>query len=167
VARVLADKLQIIKKNKQRIMTKKIIILVSILMAQIGLYSQNAKHIKWTVAGKKINATTVEVYFKATLDPTWHIWSQTPGDDMLIPPTFNFDDKAVKLVGKAKEIGKKIIKTEEGFKGKLNSYEGTVIFVQKITVQKIGDLTGIINYQICDPKSCLPPTDYKFTLKIK
>lgn len=129
--------------------------------------TQNLKHIKWTIAGKKTGANTAEIYFKAVLDRTWHIWSQTPGDDMLIPPTFSFDDKAIKSVGLAKEIGKKISKTEEGFKGKLHFYEGTVIFVQKIQLTTQKSINGLINYQICDPKSCLPPADYKFSVTLK
>lgn len=129
--------------------------------------TQSASKIKWTVAGKRTSATTAEVYFKATLAPTWHIWSQTPGDDMLIPPTWTFDDKSIKAVGTAKEIGKKITKTEEGFKGKLTFYEGTVVFVQKIQIGKQKAAAGVINYQICDPKSCLPPTDFKFSVNFK
>ncbi len=146
---------------------KKIIFTLTILLAAFSANAQSPKHIKWTVAGKKINGTTAEIYFKATLDPTWHIWSQKPGDDMLIPPSFSFDDKTVKLVGNAKEIGKKHSKKEEGFDGILTYYEGTVIFVQKIQLGKSMDLKGNINYQICDPKSCLPPTDFKFAVKLK
>ena len=145
---------------------KKIILSLAIAMVTCSVQAQ-AKHIKWTIVGKKTGANTAEIYFKATLDPTWHIWSQTPGDDMLIPPTFHFDDKTVKAVGKAKEVGKKLSKKEEGFDGTLHYYEGSVIYVQKIQLTKMGDLTGYINYQICDPKSCLPPTDFKFTVKLK
>ena len=146
---------------------KRLITTIFVLLSIVSIHAQTPKHIKWTVAGKKTSATTAEVYFKAVLDPTWHIWSQTPGDEMLIPPTWSFDDKTIKLVGKAKEIGKKQSKTEEGFKDKLNYYEGTVIFVQKIELKKMSDVSGSIEYQICDPKSCLPPADFKFTAKIK
>lgn len=144
--------------------------LIALIFTALLISNSNAqmpKHIKWTVAGKKTSPNKAEIYFKAVLDPTWHIWSQTPGDDMLIPPTWTFDDKTVKAVGKAKEIGKKQVKTEEGFKNKLCYYEGTVIFVQKIELKKMGDVSGAIEYQICDPKSCLPPAEFKFTVKIK
>lgn len=146
---------------------KSIITLIFTVLLISNSNAQMPKHIKWTVAGKKTSSNTAEVYFKAVLDPTWHIWSQTPGDDMLIPPTWSFDGKSVKPIGKAKEIGKKQSKTEEGFKNKLHYYEGTVIFVQKIELKKMGDVSGSIEYQICDPKSCLPPADFKFTVKLK
>lgn len=148
-------------------MSKKFLLCVGLLLIQLASYSQNNKHIKWAVASKKLSANSVEIYFKATLDPTWHIWSQTPGDDMLIPPTFSFEDKTIKMVGKAKEIGKKITKKEEGFKNNLTFYEGSVIFAQKLTIKTQKSLKGTINYQICDPKSCLPPTDYDFSVVIK
>lgn len=147
---------------------KKITLILLSILTIMSLSAQAPKHIKWTVAGKKSkDGKTAEIYFKAKLDPTWHIWSQTPGDDMLIPPTWTFDDKNVKAIGAAKEIGKKISKTEEGFKGKLYFYEGSVIFAQKIQIAGQSKIAGVINYQICDPKSCLPPADYKFSTELK
>ena len=56
---------------------------------------------------------------------------------------------------------------EEGFKNKLNYYEGTVVFVQKVKFGKQKSIIGSINYQICDPKRCLPPTDYEFNTVVK
>lgn len=149
---------------------KKIILTLSILFMVLGLSAQATKgvsQIKWTVVAKKTGANTAEVYFKATLAPTWHIWSQDPGDDMLIPPTFTFSDKAVVAQGKARELGKKISKAEEGFKNKLNYYEGTVVFVQKVKFTGQKTIAGSINYQICDPTKCLPPADFSFTAAVK
>ena len=141
----------------------KLILFISFVLLSLVLSAQaskTAQQIKWTVVAKKTGANTAEVYFKATLAPTWHIWSQDAGDDMLIPPTFTFN-------GKAREIGKKISKAEEGFKNKLNYYEGTVVFVQKVKFGKQKSIIGSINYQICDPKRCLPPTDYEFNTVVK
>lgn len=148
----------------------KLILFISLVLLSLGLSAQaikTAQQIKWTVVAKKTGANTAEVYFKATLAPTWHIWSQDAGDDMLIPPAFTFKDKDVVVNGKAREIGKKISKAEEGFKNKLNYYEGTVVFVQKVKFGKQKSIIGSINYQICDPKRCLPPTDYEFNAVFK
>lgn len=147
----------------------KFLLLAGLVFINAGLNAQanTTSQIKWTVAGKKTGANTAEIYFQATLAPTWHIWSQTPGDEMLIPPTFTFKDKGVVAQGTAREIGKKISKTEEGFKNKLNYYEGKVVFVQKIKTTGQKNITGSINYQICDPKRCLPPTDYDFNVSLK
>ena len=148
----------------------KLFITLSLALLSLGLSAQasaNASQIKWTVVAKKTGPNTADIAFKATLAPTWHIWSQTPGDEMLIPPTFTFKDKGVLAVGKAKEIGKKISKAEEGFKNKLNYYEGTVVFVQKVKFSSQKSLVGSINYQICDPTKCLPPADFDFNATIK
>jgi hypothetical protein len=147
----------------------KLLLFVSYVFLSLGLSAQasGAQQIKWTVVAKKTGPNTAEIYFKATLAPTWHIWSQDPGDEMLIPPTFTFKDKDVVAVGKARELGKKISKAEEGFTNKLNYYEGTVVFVQKIKFGKQKSLAGFIGYQICDPKRCLPPTDFEFNASIK
>jgi len=143
------------------------LILFAVAMSSAAQNSSATQQIKWTVVAKKTGANTAEIYFKASLAPTWHIWSQDPGDEMLIPPSFSFKDKDVVANGKAREIGKKISKAEEGFKNKLNYYEGTVIFVQKVKFGKQKSLAGSINYQICDPKRCLPPTDFDFNAAIK
>jgi DsbC/DsbD-like thiol-disulfide interchange protein len=149
---------------------KKLFITLSLAILTLGLSAQasaNASQIKWTVVAKKTGPNTVDIAFRATLAPTWHIWSQMPGDDMLIPPTFTFKDKTIVAVGKAKEIGKKISKAEEGFKNKLNYYEGTVVFVQRVKIGKQKTIAGSINYQICDPTKCLPPSDFDFNATIK
>lgn len=148
----------------------KFIFTLSFVLVSLGLSAQasaNTSQIKWTVVVKKTGPNTADVAFKATLAPTWHIWSQDPGDEMLIPPTFTFKDKDVVAVGKAREIGKKISKAEEGFKNKLNYYEGTVVFVQKVKFGKQKSIAGTIGYQICDPKRCLPPTDFEFNAAVK
>ncbi|MFY7862278.1 MAG: protein-disulfide reductase DsbD domain-containing protein [Chitinophagales bacterium] len=146
---------------------KKIVILCATILALSTANAQAPKQIKWTIAAKRTSPNSAVIFYKATLSPTWHIWSQNPGDDMLIPPTWSYDDKSIKNVGQAKETGKKISKTEEGFKGKLNFYEGSVVFTQKVSLVNQKIISGSINYQICDPKSCLPPTDHKFSVTLK
>lgn len=148
----------------------KLFLLLTLVLASFSLQSQktsSGQQIKWTVVAKKTGNNAAEVYFKATLAPTWHIWSQDPGDEMLIPPTFTFKDKAVVANGKARELGKKISKAEEGFKNKLNYFEGSVVFIQKVKYTGQKTISGSINYQICDPTRCLPPADFDFTAAVK
>lgn len=148
----------------------KLILSLAFIVSILGFQAQSnsaTSPIKWTVVAKRTGANAAEIYFKATLAPTWHIWSQDPGDDMLIPPTFTFKDKSIVANGKAKELGKKISKAEEGFKNKLNYYEKSVVFVQKVKCGNQKTIAGSINYQICDPTRCLPPADYDFNAAVK
>jgi hypothetical protein len=154
-----------IKYNSSKM--KKILILCATFPLLSSANAQAPKQIKWTIAAKRTSPNSALILYKATLSPTWHIWSQNPGDDMLIPPTWTYNDKTIKNVGLAKETGKKISKTEEGFKGKLSFYEGSVVFAQKVSLGNQKTVSGSINYQICDPKSCLPPTDHKFSISLK
>jgi hypothetical protein len=98
---------------------KKLFITLSLAIISLGLSAQasaNASQIKWTVVAKKTGANTAEVYFKATLAPTWHIWSQDAGDDMLIPPTFTFKDKDVVPMEKLEKLERKFLRQKKDLK---------------------------------------------------
>src|SRR5688572_19257725 len=83
----------------------------------------------WTYSVKKVSATEYKLVFHVFLTDGWHIFSQKPGDEFLIPPSFTLSkNKNVKLLGKVEEIGK--LKTEkmEGIDNPINYYEGSVAF---------------------------------------
>jgi thiol:disulfide interchange protein DsbD len=145
-------------------MKKSLLILLSFLAIIVN--AQMPKHIKWQISTKTLSEKEAEVTFKAVLDPHWHIWSVNPGDEMLIPPTFTIQGNGVKTIGKAREIGKKITKKEEGYDGDLHFFEGTVSFIQKVSYTKPSDIKVSVEYQICDEHSCLPPNSEEFSSKI-
>jgi thiol:disulfide interchange protein DsbD len=123
-------------------MKKSLLILLSFLAIIVN--AQMPKHIKWQISTKTLSEKEAEVTFKAVLDPHWHIWSVNPGDEMLIPPTFTIQGNGVKTIGKAREIGKKITKKEEGYDGDLHFFEGTVSFIQKVSYTKPGDIKSSV-----------------------
>lgn len=145
--------------------------LTSVLHAQIipNVQQQNIDPTKWTYEVKKLDRNEYELIFRVELEKGWHIFSQDPGDEMLIPPTFTFDEnKRVKLTGMMEEKGK-LTETEfEGFDNKLRYFEGEAEFIQKITYEgESTTITGEHRYQICNDNMCLPPATKKFEFVMK
>lgn len=142
-----------------------------VLHAQIipNVQPQNIDPTKWTYEVKKLDRNEYELIFRVALEKGWHIFSQDPGDEMLIPPTFSFDkNKQVKMTGAIEEKGK-LTETEfEGFDNKLRYFEGEAEFIQKIMYNgESATITGEHRYQICNDNMCLPPTTQKFEFTIK
>ncbi len=123
----------------------------------------------WAYEVKKSDKNEYELIFKVTLNEGWHIFSQTPGDSFLIPPTFVFDsNNKVKLLGGLTEKGKLIETTFEGVDGQVRYFEGTVEFTQKISFAGAAlTVTGEHRYQICNDRMCLPPVDKSFEFKLE
>ncbi len=130
---------------------------------------QNIDPTTWTYKVNQVDKDEYEVVFHVALEKGWHIFSQNPGDDMLIPPTFSFDkNNDMTLIESVQEKGK-LIETEfEGFDTKLRYFEGDVTFIQRIVYRKKnGVITGEHRYQICNDTLCLPPTSKIFEFVIK
>lgn len=122
----------------------------------------------WEYSLKKTAASTYEVIFKVKLESGWHIFSQKPGDEFLIPPSFTFDKiKGLRLVGKPKEVGKMKTETMVGVDNPINFYEHEVAFVQQVKATKGMKISGAHEYQVCNDKMCLPPKTKKISLVVK
>jgi thiol:disulfide interchange protein DsbD len=122
----------------------------------------------WSYEVQKVSAQEYKLIFHVSLKEGWHIFSQTPGDEFLIPPSFTFKkDSKIKLIGKVSEQGK--LKTEkmEGIDNPINYYEGKAAFVQKIQTSGKGKVTGELEYQVCNNSMCLPPKTKNFEFQIK
>lgn len=121
----------------------------------------------WTYEVKKKSAGEYELIFQVTLKDGWHIFSQKPGDEFLIPPSFSFDRaQFLKLVGKPAERG--TLKTEkmEGVDNPIHFYEHRVAFVQVIRAKPGQKITGKHEYQVCNNSMCLPPKQKRFEFVI-
>ncbi len=120
----------------------------------------------WTYEAKKVSANEYELIFHVVLTDGWHIFSQQPGDEFLIPPSFTFKDK-VKQIGKVQENGKLMTEKMEGIDNLVRFYEHKVDFVQKVQVDGPGKITGEHEYQVCNDKMCLPPKTMSFVFELK
>lgn len=124
--------------------------------------------VHWAYAAKKTSAKEAVVFFKATIDDGWHIYSQFIKDGGPVKTTISFSrSKEYVLVGPTIEP-KPITRIEKVFNMEVGFFEKTVIFQQKIKL-KSGQTTvnGKLEYMTCNDQKCLPPDDIDFSIPVK
>jgi len=116
---------------------KKITLLVSmVLFTMFGAFAQIEKPVTWAYSAKKTSSTEAVLYIKATIEDRWHIYSQNVKDGGPVKTTFTFaPSKDFSLVGKTIEP-KAITKYESTFKMNVSYFEKSVIFQQKVKLNK-------------------------------
>jgi len=150
-------------------MKRILIALVFLAVANIS-FGQIDNPVSWNYEAKKKTADTYEIVITATVEHPWHIYSQNTGKGGPIPTTFSF--KANPLItknGTVKEIGKLEKIFDKNFNTNVLSYSEKVQFVQTVKV-KGGiktNVSGTVEYMVCDDSHCLPPTKKSFDLKLQ
>jgi DsbC/DsbD-like thiol-disulfide interchange protein len=144
--------------------------LLSLLVTLISAVAmaQSSNEVKWAYSSKKIADKTYEVHLTATVNNSWHIYSQNVGVDGPIPTSFSFAKNPLLVPdAKVKEVGKMISKNEEVWGGIVRYYENKVDFV--VIVKLKGGktkLSGKVEYMVCNDEKCLPPAETEFSVAI-
>lgn len=149
---------------------KKITILMAIFFAAVAGKAQ-LNPVTWSFSAVKLSDKMYEVHMKATIQPGWHLYSQTqPKDAIAIPTAFTFNpNPLLSRDGKVKELGKMEVMNDKELGVSANQYSLTVDFVQKVKLKSAvkTNLTGNVEYQTCDDKKCLPPKTVNFSIPVK
>ena len=111
-----------------------------------------------------------EIVITATVKKPWHIYSQNTGKSGPVPTEIKFSpNPLVKLIGTPKETGKLEKLYDYAFHTDVLFYSNTVVFTQEVKV-KPGiktNITGTIEYMVCNDDQCLPPTKKSFDIKLQ
>lgn len=145
----------------------KLFTLIVLIISSTTLQAQKAK-VQWKFASKKVQNDKIEIVMTATVPSGWHIYSQFTGEGP-VATAFTFNNNAlVQLDGAVKEKGKLITINDDIWKNKQKFYSGTVQFVQvvKLKAKIKTNISGEVEYMICDDSSCLPPTTQKFNITL-
>ena len=150
---------------------KKILLSVLLVASVIFANAQLASPVLWSFTSKKIADKTYEVYLTATIQNSWHLYSQNQPKDAINQPTeilFN-KNPLVTIDGKTTEVGKMELYQDKKLKISANQYANKVVFIQKIKVKSNAKTTisGSVEYQTCDDKKCLPPKKELFKVALK
>jgi hypothetical protein len=125
--------------------------------------------VSWSYEAKKKTADTYEVIITAEVDQPWHLYSQNTGKGGPIPTTIAFKaNPLISKTGAVKELGKLEKTYDENFKTDVLYYSDKVQFVQTVKV-KGGvktNISGTIEYMVCNDSKCLPPVKKAFDLKL-
>jgi thiol:disulfide interchange protein DsbD len=147
---------------------KKAGFIVGFLFFVLAISAQNP--VSWTFTAKKIGSNSYEVHMTASIQASWHLYSQKqPEDAIAIPTSFFFNNNPLlALSGTIKEIGKMEKFTDKELGLSANQYSTKVDFVQVVNLKgkATTNFTGSVEYQTCDDKKCLPPKTVNFNVAL-
>ncbi len=129
------------------------------------------QYVTWTFSQKKISADEFELVFKAVAEPGWHMYSQIETPNGPLSTIFDFEkSKEYKLIGKTTEPKPNEVKDPMWDNQIVRSFEGTVIFKQKIKAltSKPFVVKGYIDGMACDEHQCQkfsPAPEFKFKIE--
>jgi len=125
---------------------------------------------KWSSSVKEVGQNEFEIEVTGKIDKGWHLYSMKhPDGGIGIPASASFKPAAnAKLVGSAREVGKRIDKYSQIFEQDEKYYENQVKFVQKVKISgdKPVNVSYTIEFQMCDAERCLPPDETSGTIKL-
>jgi thiol:disulfide interchange protein DsbD len=137
-------------------------------------FAQVENPVSWSYEAKKKSANTYEIVITANVENPWHIYSQNTGKGGPIATEIKFKPNPLVTVpaAKPKELGKieKVMDNNFGTQPVQVSYfSDKVQFVQTVTVKGNikTNITGTVEYMVCNESKCLPPTKKSFDLKLQ
>ncbi|HKK80946.1 MAG TPA: cytochrome c biogenesis protein CcdA [Prolixibacteraceae bacterium] len=150
-------------------MRHSIIILLSFLFISQFAVGQLKNPVSWSFDHKKVSENTFELYFDATIEDGWHLYSNKIPEGGPIATSVQFegepDVQIVKEFTPTREATKVFDPT---FNMDLEYFGNEVRFMMKIEAdpEVVSGLSGFVEYMSCDDESCTPPatTDFTFNL---
>lgn len=153
-----------------------------LLFVSPRVVAQPSSHVSWSFTTKMINACECDLIFTATIENSWHMYSQNagkpiPGGDAVpgdgpTPTSFLFKKSPdYKLVGKASEPAGHPDDAWKSLGVDVMSFEKTAVFKQRVKILSDKEITikGTIEGMVCTSEGqCVPffPQP-KFEFKVK
>lgn len=149
---------------------KRLSLSVIALLVTAFSFAQRQHPVSWNYEAIKKTADTYEIVLTATVEEPWHIYSQNTGKGGPVPTAVVFKpNPLVTKTGKVKELGKLEKVFDKNFNTDVSYFSDKVQFVQLVKV-KGGiktNLSGTVEYMVCDESQCLPPVKKSFDLKLQ
>lgn len=150
-------------------MKKFVITLSALFCFALWSHAQIVAPVKWTWKAEPTGNNEYKLIFTAKIDGIWHVYSQFIGEGGPVPTTLSFDkeNKAIQLKGKASERGAKVHSGHDPvFDMELKYFEKEMVLEQTVQVLNNTKLKGTLEFMACDDKQCLPPDllEFEFTL---
>ena len=141
--------------------------LLSATLLALALSAQ--KPVTWSYSTKNINDSIAELVITASIQETWHLYSQFIPENGPIPTTFSFKASGdYALQGGVKE-GKAHEEYDANFDMVLKYFENQAVFTQRIQRLSTKDFVvkGELEFMTCDDHMCLPPEYIDMEFKVK
>lgn len=136
---------------------KRIIIGLLISLLAIPSVGQVINPVEWDYKVQKEGGNAVLI-FKAEIDEDWHLYSQNFPEGGPIRTSFNFNDSPhFTLAGETSERPEPESEFDETFGVQVKYFSGEATFKQKIKLQtqQSFEVTGNIEYQVCQEEKCV------------
>jgi thiol:disulfide interchange protein len=151
-------------------MKKSIFLLGLLAFLTHTLSAQIEKPVTWSFSKRAKGEGKWELHFKATIAPTWHVYSQfLESEKGPVATTFSFENNSsYKRIGKVKEPKSKT-EYDANFEMNVSYFEREAEFIQEIEVLSSTPIAvkGYLNFMTCHEGQCLPPTDVDFSFQIE
>jgi hypothetical protein len=145
--------------------------LITICMIFYGQFILAQDPLHWEFSAKKTGEGQYELHLKATVQEPWHTYSQTTPDGGPLPTKIVFTkNPLIKTAGTIKEVGELKTIHDEAFGVDVKYFSGNVDFVQVVTLRQgkvKTNLTGTVEYMVCDDHQCLPPKTVPFSIPLQ
>lgn len=129
---------------------------------------QILKPVTWSYGAKKTGPNEATLFFKATIDDGWHVYSQLVKEGGPIATKFTFTPSTDYVLDGPTVEPQPIKRMEKVFNMEVGFFVKSVIFQQKIKL-KAGQTTvrGQLEFMTCNDSQCLPPEDIDFSIPVK
>lgn len=137
----------------------RILVLVISFLSFFNSFSQ-IQPVKWSIETEKISDSEYNLIYKATIQKSWHLYSQNLPEGGAIPTEFLYDSiqktEQFKLIEKAKE-SESITKFDKVFEMDLTYFDKEATFTQRIQIldPDLEVIKSEISFQACDDELCI------------
>ncbi len=149
-------------------MQKNILVWIALLGLVPVAWSQIERPVSWVFSSQPIENGRIELQFKATIQPGWHLYSQFIEEGGPIPTGFFFEESsAYTRQGVVKEFGKLHKAYDPTFEMDLAYFDQEVTFSQVVTLTgEKAVVAGYLEFMVCNDEKCLPPEAVDFSLAV-
>ncbi len=150
-------------------MKSHILIILWILSCAFTAKAQILNPVSWTFEQQHVEGNIHELFFKASIDDGWAVYSQHI-EDGPVPTSFNYEGEVnhFDLIGDNQESGSLRKEGMEPLFGvNVIKFYHDAIFKQRIKISDYSKpISGYLEFMTCNEESCLPPkgVDFSFVL---
>lgn len=149
---------------------KRFTLLATLLFITVAAIAQFKDPVQWDFNTVKKSDKVYEITFTATVAKPWHIYSQTTPKGGPVPTKIVFKtNPLVTIKGSAKENAALKQVHDQYFNVDVKYFNDKVDFVQTVTLKANAktNISGTVEYMVCNDQECLPPKKVPFDLKLQ
>lgn len=134
----------------------------------LSTFAQVLKPIHISTSTKDLGNGTFLLSVDFKIDPPFHVYSQKPGNDDVLPTALKFKTSSdYELIGALQEVGNLKNENDPNFGMALRYYENKLSLQQKVKLKKPkASISADLEYMTCDDHQCLPPKYETYTFSV-